>query len=127
MLKNKRRAASLAVVALFAALLPADPAGAATAAAQQADGEVSLMATSCRQISNFDPWTYLSGSCMRNDADATAYSAELTCWDVSAGVSYPAFGRVYNTPLFSYGPTSTARCDPGDYATSGEIAVYGDD
>ena len=130
MMNNKRRAASLgslAAVALFAALFPAGTARAATAAAQQADGEVSVMATSCRQTSNFNPWTYLSGSCTRNDLDATAYYARLTCWDVSVGLSYPAFGRTYNTPLFSYGPTSTARCDPGDYAIDGRIAVDGDD
>lgn len=123
---NKRKASSLGslvVVALFAALLPGGTAPAAAGGAQQATNDASLLGTSCRRVSDFSPWTYLSGSCTRNTATPTAYYARLTCWDVSAQVSYPAFGRTYNTPLFSYGPTSTARCDSGDHATDGSIVV----
>jgi hypothetical protein len=114
---------SLAVAALFAALLPGGAAQATAGGAQQPSSEAALLGTSCRQIRDLSPWTYISGSCTRNTATPTAYGAWLRCWDVSAGVSYPAFGRVYNTPLFSYGPTSTARCDSGDYATDGGIRV----
>lgn len=84
--------------------------------------DMALLSTSCRTLRDLNPWTYLSASCTRSSLyPSAAYSVWLTCWDVSAGVSYTAFGRAYTAPWTSYGPTSTAQCDAGDYATSGFV------
>ena len=84
--------------------------------------DISVLSTSCRVLRDLSPWTYLSASCTRSSLlPSAAYSAWLTCWDVSAGVSYPEFGRAYTAPWTSYGPTSTARCDSGDYAIGGSV------
>jgi hypothetical protein len=86
--------------------------------------DVTVLSTSCRSLTDLHPWTYLSASCTRSSLlPVKAYSAWLTCWDVGAQVSYPAFGRAYTAPWGYYGPTSTARCDSGDYATSGTIHI----
>jgi hypothetical protein len=119
-----------AALAMSGAVL-AEPAQAATTGSAArtgsvaaATGGVTPLSTSCRSLRDLSPWTYLSASCTRSSLlPVKAYSAWLTCWDVGAQVSYPAFGRAYTAPWGSYGPTSTARCDSGDYATSGTIHI----
>jgi hypothetical protein len=86
--------------------------------------DMAALSTSCRTLRDLSPWTYLSASCTRSSLfPSKAYSAWLTCWDVSAQVSYTAVGGTYTAPWTSYGPWSTARCDSGDYATSGTVHI----
>ncbi|WET81105.1 hypothetical protein P3102_07735 [Amycolatopsis sp. QT-25] len=113
-----------ALAAVGAALTtPAQAAGADSAAPAAVTSDVTTLSKTCRTVKDINPWTYISGSCKRSALlPKEFYSAWLTCVDVRINRQYPVFGTQYMAPWGFYGSTSTARCDPGDYAIAGGVS-----
>ncbi|MEU4524606.1 hypothetical protein AB0F52_38530 [Amycolatopsis sp. NPDC024027] len=110
-----------ALATVGAALTAPVQAAGADSAAHTSD--VTTLSKTCRTVKDISPWTYISGSCKRSALlPKEFYSAWLTCVDVRINWQYPVFGTQYMAPWGFYGSTSTARCDPGDYAIAGGVS-----